>query len=384
MSEDSFTEVTTESWFGRIGGAIKGILVGVVLFAVAFPLLFWNEGRSVSRYKTLKEGAGAVVSVSADSVNSANAGKLVHVIGKADTGETLVDSTLGVSEKALKLKRIVEMYQWKETSQSETKKNVGGSTTTKKTYSYDKTWSSRPINSANFKKPDEHRNPSSMPYSSTEMVAKNVTLDAFSLSPSLVNKINNYESLPLGDAYQIPDSLQGKAILLDSVIYVGADPASPDIGDLRIRFEVAKPIEASVIAKQVDNTFEPYSTKAGGKIELLQTGTHSADAMIQKEQDSNKVLTIILRIVGFVLMFAGLNMVLKPLSVFADVLPFLGNIVGAGTAIISFLLAGVLSLITIAIAWIFYRPLLGIILIAVAVGLAIVITGKLKGAKATE
>ena len=37
MSEDSFTEVTSESWFGRIGGAIKGILLGLVLFAMYRP-----------------------------------------------------------------------------------------------------------------------------------------------------------------------------------------------------------------------------------------------------------------------------------------------------------------------------------------------------------
>ena len=68
MSQDSFTEVTNESWFGRIGGAIKGVLVGLVLVAVAFGLLFWNEGRSVKRYKTLQEGSGAVVSVKSDKV----------------------------------------------------------------------------------------------------------------------------------------------------------------------------------------------------------------------------------------------------------------------------------------------------------------------------
>ena len=91
MSEDSFTEVTHESWFSRIGGAIKGFLVGLLLFVVAFPLLFWNEGRAVKRYKTLKEGGGAVVSVTSESVDPDNAGKLIHTTGKADTDATLTD-----------------------------------------------------------------------------------------------------------------------------------------------------------------------------------------------------------------------------------------------------------------------------------------------------
>ena len=108
MSNDRFTEVTSNSWFSRIGGAIKGVIVGLVLFVVAFPLLFWNEGRAVTRYKTLKEGGGAVVSVSAESVDAAHAGKLVHVTGKAVTDATLRDPDFGVSAQALKLKRVVK------------------------------------------------------------------------------------------------------------------------------------------------------------------------------------------------------------------------------------------------------------------------------------
>ena len=106
--------------------------------------------------------------------------------------------------------------------------------------------------------------------------------------------------------------------------------------------------------------------------------------MIQQAQESNRILTWILRLVGFLLMLAGLNMIFKLLSVVADVLPILGDIVGAGMGIISFLLAAVLSLITIAIAWIFYRPLLGIVLVVVAVGLAAAIMGKLRSAKAAS
>jgi len=80
--------------------------------------------------------------------------------------------------------------------------------------------------------------------------------------------------------------LKGKAKVHDTGFYIGADPLSPQLGDVRIEFKVVKPTEASVIAKQVGNTFVPYRTKAGGAIELLATGGHTADAMIQKEQDN--------------------------------------------------------------------------------------------------
>lgn len=382
MSEDRYVEVTTESWFGRIGGAIKGILVGFVVFVVAFPLLFWNEGRAVKTYKTLKEGGKTVVAVAADRVDAANEGKLVHVAGLADTDATLVDPAFGVSAKALSLRRTVEMYQWKEKSQSKTTKKMGGGTETVTEYSYRKAWSEKLVNADDFKKPSEHQNPAAMAYTSTQQTADRVDLEAFTLSPSLVDKINNFEPLAATSDTPLPEALKDAAQLYDAGFYIGANPATPQVGDLRVKFDVVKPSQVSVIAKQSGNTFEPYTTKAKGTIELLQIGVHTAEAMIQGAQESNKVLTWILRLVGFILMVVGLNMVLKPLSVVADVLPIVGSIVGAGTGLISFLLAALASLVTIAIAWIVYRPLLGIALIVVAVGLTMAIKAKLKPAKA--
>jgi hypothetical protein len=381
MSADRFTEVTSQSWFSRIGGAIKGVVIGLVLFLVAFPLLFWNEGRAVKQYKTLKEGGGVVVSVAANEVDTANAGKLVHVTGKASTDATLADAAFGVSVNAIKLRRVVEMYQWSESSRSKEEKEVGGGTETTTTYTYSKTWSDRVISSADFKEPAGHQNPGAMPYMSIEQVADGVSVGAFTLPAFLVDQINRYEPLPISSDTKLPEAVRGKAKVHDSGLYMGADPASPQVGDVRIRFAIAKPGDVSVIARQVGNTFEPYQTKAGGNIGLLKMGVLSAETMIQQAQASNKVLTWILRLVGFILMLIGLSAILKPLSVLADFIPFLGNIVGAGTGLIAFLLAGVLSLITIAVAWIVFRPLIGILLIVATIGLIVLIKGRLKAGK---
>ena len=381
MSQDSFTEFSHESWFSRIGGAITGILIGFVLLVIAFPLLFWNEGRTVKEYKTLKEGGGAVISVNADTVDPANAGKLIHVTGKAETEATLIDPVFGVSANALKMYRNVEMFQWKETSESKTKKKVGGGTDTVKHYSYDKVWSDKVINSRKFKKAEGHQNPGSLTYKSSEFVAQDISLGAFTLSPSLISKIVNFEPYPLESDSTIPESISDKAKLYDAGFYFGSNPAAPQIGDILVKFKIAPMTEVSVIAKQVGNTFEPYSAKTGGTLELLETGVYSAEAMIQQAQARNKVMSWILRFAGFLLMLVGFVLIFRPFSVLADVLPILGNIVGAGTGIIAFLLAAILTLITIAIAWIVYRPLLGILLIIVAIGLIWVIRGKMKSSK---
>ncbi len=94
----------------------------------------------------------------------------------------------------------------------------------------------------------------------------------------------------------------------------------------------------------------------------------SAEEMFQDAQDANSFMTWLLRAVGFIMMFAGLSMILKPLSVLADLIPFIGDIIEVGTGIIAFLVALPLTLITIAIAWLFYRPLIAIPLLIIAGG----------------
>lgn len=377
MSNGTFTEVTSKSWFSRIGNAFKGIIFGLILVAVSFPLLFWNEGRAVKRYKTLQEGGGAVISISADSVDPANQGKLVHITGIATTDETITDPVFGVTSQSIKLLRTVEMYQWKQESESTEKKKLGGGTETTTTYTYSKTWSGDIINSGNFKQPQEHENPGQMPYRSEELVAGIVTVGAFTLSPSLVHKINEYTTVSL-QSYTLPESLAGRSMVASDTIYRGVDPAVPQVGDIRVTFKEVKPLTISLVANQLNNTFEAYHAKAGGTIELLVSGVRSAEAMFQQAQKSNTILTWLLRGAGYIVMVIGFSLILGPLSVFADVVPIFGTIVGAGTGFIAALIAGLLTFLTVGVAWIFYRPVLGIILIAAASALGFFLFTRLK------
>ena len=82
-------------------------------------------------------------------------------------------------------------------------------------------------------------------------------------------------------------------------------------------------------------------------------------------------MTWILRLVGWLMMTIGLSMLFKPLSTLLDVLPILGSIMSFGTGLASAIAAFALSLVTIAIAWFFYRPVLSLILIGVVVGVVV-------------
>lgn len=110
------------------------MLAGLAFFVLSFPLLFWNEGHAVRTARSLTEGAGMVKSVSADRVDSANEGALVHLTSRAATTEMLTDPDLGVSANALKLDRRVEMYQREETEKSDTRRSWAASLKTVTTY----------------------------------------------------------------------------------------------------------------------------------------------------------------------------------------------------------------------------------------------------------
>lgn len=370
MAGDSFTEVTEQSWFSRLFESIKSVLLGIVLFVVAFPVLFWNEGRAVRTAKSLAEGASAVVSISADTVSAANEGKLVHMTGEATTTETLSDPEFGVSTPAIKLKRQVEMYQWEEQKKSQSRTKLGGGTETVITYTYRQAWSPSLIDSSSFKHREGHENPAAMPVASQTWTAKQITLGAFVLSEAQVGLLNKFEDFSADEkaAAALSSDMKKQAKLASGGYYVGRDPAAPAIGDARVSFQIVRPATVSIVGRQIASTFEAYQAKAGGSILLLTYGTASADSMFKTAEESNVVLTWILRGVGFLLMALGLFLVFRPIAVFADVLPILGSFLGVGIGLFAMVVAACLSLVTIAVSWLVYRPVLGIILLLLAGG----------------
>ncbi len=365
----SFTEVSSESWFSRIGNSIKSFLFGLVLIPASIALLCWSEGRSVTTAKSLQEGAGAVVSTESAAVAPANEGKLIHVTGEATTSDTVSDPTFGLSAPAIRLSRKVEMYQWKEKSTSSTHKKFGGGTETETTYRYEQTWAPDRIDSSRFKVPEGHANPSAMLAQDFTAVAPHVQLGAFHLPPDVIGRMTGDEPLRPTDAdlKALPPALPAQARLSDRGFYFGADPSAPAIGDQQVTFKVLRPGTFSILAQQAGDSLRPYATKAGREIERVECGNVAAAAMFQHAQSENAVLTWILRGVGFVLMSLGIGMVLSPISVFADVIPFIGSILGAGAFLAALLLGFAGSLITIAIAWIVVRPVLGVGLLVVAI-----------------
>ena len=367
----SYVEVEQQGWLSRIGDSIKGILFGILLILGSIPCIFWNETRAVNRAKDLEAGAGAAVSASADKLDAGNQDKLVHVTGMIKVDETLTDPTFGVSVTGLKLVREVEMYQWVEDVKSKTNKKVGGKTETVKEYTYKKEWKSSLQDSSSFKDPEAKRknvNPSELRYKEQTFTAHQVTLGAYGLSPRTISALS---STTLYQLDKLPESLKGiKAFHLDSGrIYFGRDPANPNVGDMRITYKVSKPREVTVIARQNKERLEAFKTKSmSSDILLVADGKKNITEMFDKAKADNAMMTWILRILCMIGLIAGLSLIFKPLSVVADVIPFIGSLVGTFSTGVAFMLGGAIWMVCTALAWVIARPLIGVLLLVVAGG----------------
>ena len=364
---DSIQVTSSSSWFSRLGKAFTGIIFGIILIVIGVSLLFWNEGRAVKTYNTLKEGQGLVIDVSADEVDTVNEGKLVHLAADATTEETLADGDFGISANAIRLHRDVEMYQWKENKETETRKKLGGGEETVTTYTYSKEWSSRLNDSSSFQQSEGHENPSEFPYDSMTWDAETVPVGAFFLSPDLISQLSNFTDLPVRE---VPEgaSWPENAKASKGGIYLGENPAQAQVGDVRIKFSVVEQGPVSVVAAQNGDTFADYQTKAGGTIAMIVPGDVPAQQMFEDAISTNTFVTWLIRLGGFILIWIGFGLLFAPLSVLADVVPLFGDLVGAATGLIAFLLALAVALTVIALAWLFFRPLLGITLLVLAVG----------------
>ena len=71
----------------------------------------------------------------------------------------------------------------------------------------------------------------------------------------------------------LPETLAGKKLHREGGgFYLGENPGSPTVGDIRVSHEAAMPGEVSVIAAQVGDGLGPYTAKAGGTIEIGSSG----------------------------------------------------------------------------------------------------------------
>ena len=151
-----------------------------------------------------------------------------------------------------------------------------------------------------------------------------------------------------------------------NVLYFGRVPGAPEVGDVRVTFEKVVPAKVTVMAVVDGDTFKPFKAKNGKRFQTLVMGQKSGDEIIEAEKEANNMILWFLRILGVMIVIGGLKGIFGFIETILKVLPFIAGIFGWGVGLVCTVLGVVWSLIVIALAWLFYRPLLGISLLVLA------------------
>ena len=356
---DQFVTVTRTGWFSNIINSFVGVLFGIILFLVAFPVLWFNEGRT-----NMATVAQSSVLVDGTSVNAQTEGKQVAVAGTLASNEQLGDPPYLAEGAYVQLNRNVEMFAWVEHKSTDTRKDVGGSSTTTTTYTYEKQWTSSPDDSDTFEHPQGHTNPP-LPVQSTTIVVSSASVGAYAINPADI-------TLPSGQDIRLNPEMvttNKNRRLVGNYILLGAGSFdTPQLGDIRISYNgVPANTRAIAFGKQQGATLIPYLTAKNDRLYRVFLNTDRAGA-IQEMSTEYKVIGWVLRLVGFLMMWIGLCLCFGPITTFLDVLPFLGSAGRFMVGLVTLPVALVLSIITIVISILAHNILALIVVLGLLIG----------------
>lgn len=269
----------------------KPSILNIVLIVIGLIVLFYGVFQKSETTVIANEIGEAVVQASIDKVSPENNGKLVIVSGAIAATGNQIDEYFKISHKTIKMKRVVETYQWSQDCSTEC--------------TYIKIWSEPTIDSSKFD--DAHKNPDTKQYSSEEYVESKVKLGAYTLSPKLVNDLR-YDTVMGPD--EIIEIYDGKYDLVGEYITNAADMDRPMIGDFRIHYEYVKDKDVTVVAKQAGESFEAYYTERKQEIYDITEGEQTASEYIANLKKSNSVFGIIMVVVGAIFILFGVGAII--------------------------------------------------------------------------
>ncbi len=354
---DSFSEVTHRSLGDNLLASVKAIVIGVALVLLAFPILWWNEGRT-----DISTVAKKAVAVRPDGSQTSGEGKLVAVTGPLEASGLLADPDYLRPTPYVSLRREAEMFAWVEKVTVEKQKKIGGGSKETKIYAYEKKWTSRPQDSDDFRHPEGHENPTPRVHGDA-FAAERALIGVYAFPP---DHIQLPPALPmaLDDARLLPR----RGTRAGNYLFLGEGTiAAPRLGDTRLSWSgVQAGRKVTGYGKQTGRELVPYLHKGKDQLYRVVDGTH-AEA-IAALRDEHTAMTWFLRLVGFLFLWIGLALVIGPVHAVLDILP----IVGTGSRLLAglflFPVALALGIVTILVAIIAHNLVVLGLVLAVTVG----------------
>ncbi len=366
-NEFVYQESVTTGWFERLSQSVLGVLFGLILFVVSCLILFQNEGAT-----NWAKIASSSIALTSSTVPAHLQGKLVSLSGPIAAPPIGDNLYLKPGPYAV-LHRTVEMYAWEETKDTASQKHVGGAETKTTTYRYRRTWTDRPENSAQFKQ-FGHSNPPKALASQT-IVSPKITIGSHHVDGSslttVVNELasctsnsrrytevaNGGITLPGNDRISLTlDRLMPSAAAVGDMLFSGrGNPQAPAIGDLRMCYS-ALPVGAmaTVLGQLQGDRVVPAIQGSESFLRLLPGDRAAALAELTSE---NKMWRWVWRVIGVVVMWWGLSLVVKPISVFLDVIPLFGDVAEMIGETSSFVVALLLSTTIVLVSSLVHQPI---------------------------
>lgn len=347
---DQFTTTTTTGYGRRIINALIGVPVGILLIIIAIVLLWMNEGRT-----DLSKIAAKSTEVPSSAV-TASEGSFISTTGDVSATQPIGDGLYLKPGPYVAVERVVEQFSWKETKQTDSKTNVGGSETTTTEYKYTTEWQSEPADSSQFKQSEGHVNPpKSLSNSSTR--ATDVTIGAYKLNAQGVD-LPELVPLQLSSANtNIAAATPGVTLVEDRYLYRNPSSAtSPQVGDIRISYRVlGYGGKLTVFGAYSAGIIDRYTDPKGKSIFRLLVGDRAA--ALKTMHDEFVTMGWVMRLVGFIMLFIGFMMIVAPINVLLDFLPIAGTISRAILGLIAFPLALAVWGTVIIVSMIAHNPI---------------------------
>lgn len=370
---DSYTRTTTRGLGTNLMDSLKGVVIGLLLFLASFVVLWMNEGRL--NMSTVAKKAAVLTP---GAVDPAMNGKWVSLTAPVTLSSQLEDPRFINAGPYLKIDRDAEMFAWVEKKDTKEEKQLGGSTKVITTFTYTKEWVSvgSVKDSNTFDTPRGHENPRTSITSST-FSAPLAMIGAYSFSPK-ETELPSGERLTLTSALVKPGlTVQGDYVYIPAYPLMAAPGAAPgassvfsmttELGDVRLSFRVVRvPVVSTIFGLTSGGAIAPYVAEDGDSfVRLFASDRETAIKTLSSEFTT---MTWILRLVGFLLMWIGLQLSFGPINTALDILPFLGSAGRFLVGVVIFPIALALTIVTILISIVFHNIylLIGVIVLLVA------------------
>lgn len=304
-------------------------LVGWALMFVAVLMLLYIENVSVGMKKEIA-GLGWLIVDKVDTTEAApvNDGKIVYFGAWTQSNDTVRDPLYGVGGRFLAIRRTVEYYQWVEQETKEYDKQEDRYHTY---YEYNKAWT-EPVDSRHFDEEYGHENVTPLTIEPLKVLVSGMKMGPYAVDRTIREGAARMAEEPLTFDMEMKTARQvfaqkipwkkGPDIrthLLGNEIYYGEDPERPQIGDVRVRFIVSKPVFLYVMAQVDGDRLQPYqfstlADKDGFKMDIAPFDPHET---VSGDLDGYTYLSVTCRIIAWLLivwaMFRLKGMVVYPL-----------------------------------------------------------------------